>query len=425
MYKSTFITCMKEKFGRLYFLYYILIGIIILLVDETISFGVSSAIILFTAIQVARMFSLKEISCINNGFYRFRRQQSIYIFILASLADLPWLVFLVVKMLLIQSYYVIPMMLIWFYLTILGMILGKYIQNEVINYGIVLLLFFFCLQKTVIHELYFRYISPVLVFRGEINIFNIVGIGLLSVAGLFILFASKSRIRITFSGTLVICLCILTMVEFRYESHINNKELVSVTNKEYTVDYNSVLSKDMVEHVSEVIFETEKTLNNYGFELKTSNYNMSYSIYFPWESSQQKILIMNNDGICNINFYTDSLLEISDEELITRYIYSVLNTDTQLQEIARELLVDDVIAQVVSNKRSSQIQTFLYDNLVENYGYCASPKQCAVAECLKESPEDFSSIYNLFGEAASLNAIDIEAVSINDNYKQIFRRIIE
>lgn len=172
MYKVMFMTCMKEKFGRLYFIYYIVPGFISFFLDEVLSFGILSVMMLFTAAQISKMFSLSEMNCINNGYYDFRIHKAKNIFTIALSANIPWLLFMIVKSIIIPSQVTLFIMIIWIYLSVLGAVLGMYIKSEVIYYGIILLLFFVCLQKTLIHELYFRYLSPVMLLRGEVNLFS-------------------------------------------------------------------------------------------------------------------------------------------------------------------------------------------------------------------------------------------------------------
>ena len=301
--------------------------------------------------------------------------------------------------------------------------MGIYIKNEVINYGLVLLLFFFCIQKTLVHELYFRYISPALIFRGEINIYNIVGICILSAFGIAILFVSKRKIVLLSAFSL--CFCVLILFEIKYEIQIKKEAFVFQDKDIYTIEYNPILSEEVVEHISNILHETEKYMNHYGFPFKAISYRMDYSIYFLWESSQQKVFMTNQEGVCNINFYSDSLCNISDEELITRYIYSVLDRVTQLQEIAIELLVDDVISQVIFNESSPRITDFSYDKLIETYGYCASPKQCLIAECMQKDPKSLSSLYDALGKASTLQEMNIDMVGASSEYKIIFRKIVE
>lgn len=427
MYKSMLAVCLKEKFGRMFAVYYILFGLITIIIDETLAYGILFSLVIFTAIQIARMFSSQEINCINNGYVFFRVNKAGNILIIALLANIPWLVFMIIKTLMIHSNMLVPMVmvLIWGYSIVLGTIAGAYIKKEVINYAFTLLCFFLCIQKILIHELSFRYISPVLVFKGEVNIFNLLGICILSVFGISMLFVLRKRDKLIVIFMMLICFLGLTLCEMKYESTMDSREFILVNEEEYSIEYNSRLEKDSMEHISDVIAKTEKCLREYGFDFKTINYHMNYTIYFPWESNQQKVFIVNSDGICNINFYAESLCKISDEELITRYIYSRLKQNTQLQEVAAGLLIDDVISRVIYHERSPQISVFSYDRLVESYGYCTSPKQCVVAECMKVDSNSFATLYYSFETIQSLNEVKIETLGVSSEYEEIFRRIVE
>ena len=103
----------------------------------------------------------------------------------------------------------------------------------------------------------------------------------------------------------------------------------------------------------------------------------------------------------------------------------MLNPTTQLQEIAVELLIKDVISQVIFNETASQIIDFSYDKLVENYGYCISPKQCVIVECMTLDPNSFQALYYAFASAKNLNEVKIETLGVNREYENIYRRIVE
>lgn len=210
-----------------------------------------------------------------------------------------------------------------------------------------------------------------------------------------------------------------------YENKISQNEDISIVNKEYTLNYNPVLKEEHPVHISNLIQETEEIMNQYGFSYKTTSYHMDYSIYFPWEDSTQKVFIKYKDGVCTVNFYTDSLCHISDREFITRYIYSILDMNTEQQEIAVSLFVEEIASLVFFHEKSLQVESFSYNALVEKYGACVSPKQAVVAECLLKDPESFSSIYNALGRADDLNEINIEMLETSEEYKNILRRIVE
>lgn len=316
-------------------------------------------------------------------------------------------------------------LLIWFYLTVLGIMLGSYVKNEVLCYGVLLLIFFFCMQKTLIHELYFRYITPVLLLRGEINLFNVFSLCILSGFGTAAIFSIRKKTEIRMFCILTAGLCAVLLCELNYESQTNKNENVFIDRGEYFLNFNPVLKEEDMVHIAELFNEAEKVMNNYGFDFKTTNYSMKYSIYFPWESSKEKVLIINDNDKCRVNFYADSLCNISDKELIIRYIYSLTDINTELQEIAVNFLAEEAAAQIIDHENSPQIERFLYDNLVKTYGKCVSPKQCVIAECLRNDPKSFYTIYSAFGSVTSLSEVDIEKLETSDSYKELFRRAAE
>ncbi len=425
MYKDIILPCMKEKFGRLYFIYYIVVGILSLLVGELAAIGILTVITIFTAMQISRMLCFTEINCINNGYYSFRVKRPRNIVITALLANIPWLFFLIVKIMSVRPDMIFFSFLVWVYLTVVGIISGSYIENEVLCYGLMLLIFFFCMQKTLIHELYFRYITPVLLLRGEVNSFNVWGLCILSVFGTAIILSVRKKTKIVLFFVLMISLCGELLCEVNYESRISKSKNTFIEQGEYSLSFNPVLPKEDMIHIAGLFNETEKLMNDYGFDFKTRQYDMRYSVYFPWESSREKVFIMNNNDECQINFYADSLCNISDKELIARYVYSSVDIDTELQEIAVNFLAEEVAARIIDNENSSQITGFLYDNLVETYGRCVSPKQCVIAECLRKTPEDFYALYSAFGKVTALEEINIEELETRDAYKAIFRRVLE
>ncbi|MCM1193488.1 MAG: hypothetical protein NC123_16515 [Butyrivibrio sp.] len=191
MYKSMLTACLREKFGRMYAVYYMLAGVIAVIAAEPLSYGLLFIMAMFTAMQAARMFACQKINCINNGYVFFRSHKGRNILIVALLADIPWLLFIIIKVLMSKSNILCPMILIWGYSVILGALIGAYINKEVIAYALIVLCFFFCIQKVLTHELYFRYVSPVLVFNGEVNIFNLSGICFLTISGIFMLLFLK------------------------------------------------------------------------------------------------------------------------------------------------------------------------------------------------------------------------------------------
>lgn len=425
MYKDIILPCMKEKFGRLYFIYYIVVGILSLLVGELAAIGILTVITIFTAMQISRMLCFTEINCINNGYYSFRAEKPRNIVITALLANIPWLLLLTVKIMPVRPDMICFSLLVWVYLTVVGIISGSYIENEVLCYGLMLLIFFFCMQKTLIHELYFRYITPVLLLRGEVNMFNVCGLCILSVFGTAIILSVRKKTKIVLFFLLMISLCGELLCEANYESRISKNKNTLIDQGEYSLSFNPVLPKEDMIHIAGLFNETEKLMNDYGFDFKTKKYDMRYSVYFPWESSREKVFIRNNHGECQINFYADSLCNISDKELIARYVYSSVDIDTELQEIAVNFLAEEAAARIIDNENSSQITGFLYDNLVETYGRCVSPKQCVIAECLRKTPEDFYAMYSAFGKVTTLEELNIEELETGEAYKEIVRRVLE
>jgi len=425
MYKSILFTCLKEKFGRWYVAYYVVLGFLTLFIDKTLAYAMLFSVAIFTAIQIARMFSFQNINCINVGYVNFRMHKPIYLLNTAFLSNLPWLIVMEIKVLMSNDNIVFGIMLIWAYAVIVGMLLGIFVKSEVVGYALVLGCFFICMQKLLIHELYFRYSSPVIIFKGEFTIFNIVGICILMIAGIVAVFLTKKKTLIMTGTFIVLCFIGLTICEVLYEEHSSNQELLMIKEDNYIVEYNPILNKERVNHIAETIYKTENCLKQYGFLFDTADYQMDYTIYFPWESNQQKVFLTNKDEVCKINFYTESMCRIPDDELIARYIYSRLRQRNQLQEVAVQILIDDVSSQVLYDKRTTMLDRFSYDNLTETYGYCASPKQCVVVECIKEDMLSFATLYAAFEEVQSLNEIEVEKLNVSDEYIEIYRRILK
>lgn len=423
MYKSMFLACMREKFGRMSAVYYLLPGIIAICVDATLSYSVLFVLELFTSVRTAGMFTSKNINCINSGYADFRRRRPGYILKLAFLTDIPWLFFMELKTLMSDPAMMGWVCVVWVYTAIAGILFGVFCQNELASCAVVIGCFFICIQKTLVHELYFRYISPVLIFRGELNVFNIIGMCLLSFFCVLALFMSEKKMRVAVVCLAIACFGGLTFCEMQYERRIADEGYVSVREGGRTIEYNPALDEERVRHAAEIIMETESCLNRYGFHFDEKTFRMEDTIYFPWESSRQKVFLSRDADVCRVNFYADSLYGISDEELAVRYIYSVLEQKTGLQEIAAELLADDVVSQALYGKRSDMLDRFSYESLTEEYGYCASPKQCAAAECMRLDAGSFAALYDAFGYVQELAEIKIEAVGASGAYEEMFGRI--
>lgn len=217
----------------------------------------------------------------------------------------------------------------------------------------------------------------------------------------------------------------MTAGEWRYETQIQKQPFQTVEEERYTIAYQPVLDQGRVEHISELIHQTETCLQQYGFHFDTTRYQMKRTIYFPWESSREKVLFSYKDETCHVNFYAESMYRLSDEELISRYIYSRLKQSNQFQEIAAQILIDDVSSRVLHQKTSALLEQFSYDTLVENYGSCVSPKQCMAAECIRTDAESFANLYNALKHVQDLKEMDVEKLHVNDAYKKVYRRIVE
>ena len=238
-----FLMCIKEKFGKFYLLYCSLLGILTIWIEKTLSYGILFTLILFTAIQIARMVCFPAINCINNGFASFRIQKAKNTLILSLLANLPWLFFIIIKTWMSNLTMLLPIILIWIYCTILGTLIGIYIKNEIISYAIMLLCFFFCIQKILIHELYFRYISPVLIFRGQLYSYNLLGIIIFSAFSIAILLVLKKKQKIILLLMMLLCFVALTFYEINKETIIENTKTKLTSNCNYDMCIDELLLK--------------------------------------------------------------------------------------------------------------------------------------------------------------------------------------
>ncbi len=417
----------KEKYGKWYLVFYLIPAIILGFADYRIAMGLSFCMIIFTAEQIAYMFSAIEYNSINMGYFKFRKKKNGNIMRAAIFLTFPWLCVQILKIVLGQKkpwYYVIISTIIWIFLIVLGMMLGIVVKKEIISWAVIIVYFVFCLQKPLMHELYFRYISPWVILEEHINIFCLWGLFLAVITILMFLsmHSYKGKIGvICFYFLGIIC---ITSSEVSYEKEISNNEFVMENKTDYIINYNDALNRNYVNHIAELICASEKVMQQYGFNCKTSVYNIKYSIYFPWEGSEEKVFIRKDGNMCEVNCYAEVMRNLSDEEIVTRYVYSVIKTKNNYQEAALDLFVSNIVSQITKNETSAYLKEFSYENLISVYGSCVSPKQCIAAECMLKEKDKFYRLYDALGGVNELKELKVDELFQNAEYKKIARRII-
>lgn len=419
-------TYIKEKYGKLFFFYYFIPGILSLLAAGTVSRIIIYAMALLTAEQAANWFSRTEINCLNLGYASFRRRQTGYILMVSVSLSLPWLVFDVIKKIILSAvswqvvFYVISG---WLFFVVIGDIIGLLSRNEMFSYLIIILLIFWLFQRTLVHELYFRYVSPVLLFDIQVNPFTVIGIILTIIFGALFIYMRAPKKRVGIAVLFVFALAAVTIGETSLEKKIDLAERAVMEGDGYELEYNEYIEADYAWHLAELLHESDEILQSYGFDMQTDRYEINASIYFPWESSSEKIFISRQKNTCVVNCYAQVMRELSDTEIITRYLYAVVKPETAYQEVVLDMLALDVPSEVIYGDKADELVQFSYDYLVDTYGSLVSPKQCVAAECMLNAGDELFRLYEKLGEISDLSQLDVGIFS-SDEFKNVLRRII-
>lgn len=426
MYQKSCYIYIKELFGKLIVLYYMIPIIISFVLGGTLSYIILFAMILFQSYQAARMY--KEIDIVNSGYYFYRKHKGKHILIASLIPNVIWLICLEVAALFREDKgikFVIFIFLLWIYMTVIGNFIGTYVKNEVFGYALILLLLISFLSKFIIHEEYFRYISPMLlVINSHVNPFNAIGIAILSVIGFLSIVQHRKKIKRYLFITMIAMFLVLAASEIYFSLKTEQKEPIHLAYAGITVDYNNRLGDEYAVRIASMLLRSNEVLESYGFHIPADSIEIKYSIYFPWESSSEKIFFKREDNRHYLNCFTDSLRELSNQEIIMRYVNSIIKTDAPLQRAILLLLVEDVSSQVTTGANSPELVQYSWKHLIETYGSCVLPKYCAVAECMIKDPANLFHLFVEFGTIDELKELDIDSLPMGEDYKAVLKKII-
>ncbi len=415
----------KERYNKWIVLYYLLPGAAALLVEWGVSRAILYGMVLVTAEQAAAFFSQVKENCINLGFCGFRENRAKYILGVSLLMAAPWFMADAVKAIIsgMPWYAVFYAALGCLFFTVLGDVIGVACQNGLATYMAIVAVVFWLLQKPLVHELYFRYVSPLLLFEKKENAFCVIGIVLASAVGILFVSASSARGKEKAVLLYLAGIVAVTAGESFAERQITSGRWVTKEADGYVVEYEESLGKEYAGHLAELLHGADVVLRAYGFDIGAERYEVGRSIYFPWDGAGAKVFMRLQGNKVFVDCYAEALRNLSDEEIIARYLYAVIKPSTRFQETVLDLLAQDVPSQILRKKKSEELLKYSYDSLVSDYGSCVSPKQCVVEECMIKAEGELFRLYQELGEISDLSEINVEAFS-DGAYKDVLRRIL-
>lgn len=220
--------------------------------------------------------------------------------------------------------------------------------------------------KLIVLEEYFRYVSFI-VQIGNMNVFQWWNLlVLLSIATMiYLLLIFRKKVLLILAG-----LSIMTIVSLDISvSHDNLPE-------QYIRDCTETL-------------KLLNEMNEYHGLVSYDNIIVYKSVYYPWQSLDKKRVLYINDNTLYLNCFTESLCNMSQDELINRAVISLLKPHTQMQNS----MIDLYIQKVLGN--DAYTRSFLYDEQEKKYGTITSKYYGLYAEVLINSPERFGELYEL------------------------------
>jgi len=273
-----------------------------------------------------------------------------------------------------------------------------------------------------VHELYFRYASPLLLFEKKENVFCMIGIVLASVVGILFVSVRSARGKGKAALLYLAGIAALTAGESLAERQLASERWVTKEANGYVLEYEESLGEEYAGHLAELLHGADGVLQAYGFGVRTERYEVGRSIYFPWDGAGGKVFMRLQGSKISVNCYAEALQNLSDEEIIVRYLYAAIKPSTGFQETVLDLLAQDVPSQVLRKEKSEELLKYSYDCLVSDYGSCVSPKQCLVEECMIKAEGELFCLYRELGKISDLSELDAEVFS-DDAYKDVLRRI--
>ncbi len=415
----------RERYQKWIVLYYLLPGAAALLAEWAVSRVILYGMAMVTAQQAAAFFSQENVNCINLGFGGFWKNRAKYILGVSLLLAVPWFAVDAAKAVI----YGMPWQAVLYaalgclFFTVLGDVVGVTAKNGLAAYMAIVAVVFWLLQKPLVHELYFRYVSPLLLFEKKENALCVIGIVLACAAGMLLVFVRSSGRK----QKAVLFLYLAGIAAVTAGESFAERQLASFgwSAKEadgYVLEYEESLGEAYAGHLAGLLHEAEGVLRSYGFDIGAERYEVKRSIYFLWDGAGAKVFLRLQGGKVFVNCYAEVLCSLSDEEIIARYLYAVIKPSTSLQQVVLDLLAEDVPSQVLEKKKSEELLQYSYNSQVSDTGSCVSPKQCVVEECMIKAEGELSFLYQELGKISDLSELDAEAFS-DSAYKDVIRRI--
>ncbi len=414
----------KERYRKWIILYYILPGAAALLARWDVSRIILSGMAMVTAQQAAAFFSQVNINCINYGFGGFQKNRAKYILGVSLLLAVPWFMAEIVKIMIsgMPWHTVLYAALGCLFFTVLGDVIGVAAKDGLAAYTAIVAVAFWLLQKPLVHELYFRYASPLLLFEKKENVFCILGIVLASAVGILFVSARSAKGQAKAVLLYLAGIAAVTTGESFAEQQLASGRWAAEEAGGYVLEYKESLGEAYAGHLARLLHGADGVLQAYGFDIKTERYEVGRSIYFPWDGPSAKVFMRRQGSKVSVDCYAETLRNLSDEEIIVRYLYAVIKPSTSFQEVVLDLLAQDVPSQVLKKEKPEELQKYSYDSLVNDYGSCVSPKQCVVEECMLKAEGELFRLYQELGKISGLPELDVEAFS-DGAYKEVLRRI--
>lgn len=420
--KKMFAIIFKEKIGVAFPLYYVLLGMLCLFVNKTIRTALLFSFLVYTSLKVCRMLYGCTTVTINRGFEKFGHIQRVTCVKISVLANAPWLFIVLLGEMKQGRLVILTAMLFYFLGTGMGLFLGQLIKNELWDYVITIMCFLIGIQKHMYHEMYIRYFSPILLLENGSKALTLAGVGLIVFFCFFYVIVSHKHVRYIISiGFIISTLLIL------YSDVINQKNILAAENKNidiYTFDvcYSPYVPDNNAVLVADMIFKAENRLNSLCIEPQIERIQIRYYRYFPWDKYNTNVFCSINENICIINYFTDSLLEMSEGEFLERFLYSRLDSQNEMQKVVVTLLSEEIGTE--SGNHSEVVLEYLCDSLIEKYGYCAAPRYCIVAEALVNYPGDFPYLYEELGKIDKIEELKEKKEVFSIEFTELLERII-
>lgn len=113
------------------------------------------------------------------------------------------------------------------------------------------------------------------------------------------------------------------------------------------------------------------------------------SVYYPWKPASHKMFIYEKEDTLYVNCFTESLCNLSEEEIIMRAVISQLKPDSKLQNIMTDLYAQQLL------ENDEYVKSFLYEEQTKKYGAVVSEYYGFCAEILLNERARYGELYEL------------------------------